>query len=147
MPARVDRGLERTLQWLIRPAYNPIVAARSPRPLATAPLAHVVPRLAALLAKMKIDDVASLVAAVTPSSAALERSDGARTLDEIARAILALPAGGHRLRDVERTVVAHALAKTEGNVSAAARLLGTDRKALERRIERHQIAFKRSDAR
>jgi transcriptional regulator of acetoin/glycerol metabolism len=87
---------------------------------------------------MKLEDVASLLAVIA-SSAASERADGRGTLDEIARAILALPAGGHRLRDVERTVVAHALVKTHGNVSAAARLLGTDRKALERRIERHKI--------
>jgi transcriptional regulator of acetoin/glycerol metabolism len=100
-----------------------------------------------VLAKMKIDEVASLLAGLAPSSAASDRPDGGRTLDEIARAILALPAGGHRLRDVERTVVAHALAKTQGNVSAAARLLGTDRKALERRIERHQIAVRKGGAR
>jgi transcriptional regulator with GAF, ATPase, and Fis domain len=85
---------------------------------------------------MKIDDIASLLSGLAP----METS---RTLDEIARAILDLPAGGHRLRDVERTVVAHALAKTNGNVSAAARLLGTDRKALERRIERHKIPVPR----
>ena len=108
------------------------------------PLAQVVPRLAAVLAKMKIDEVASLISGLTPAGAN-DRPEGGRSLDEIAHAILALPAGGHRLRDVERTVVAHALVKTKGNVSAAARLLGTDRKALERRIERHKISVRKAD--
>jgi DNA-binding NtrC family response regulator len=105
--------------------------------LAAAPLTQVVPRVAALLSKMKIDDVAALLSGLTPMATS-------RTLDEIARAILDLPAGGHRLRDVERTVVAHALVQTNGNVSAAARLLGTDRKSLERRIERHKLAVPRA---
>jgi transcriptional regulator with GAF, ATPase, and Fis domain len=94
---------------------------------------------------MKIDDVASLLLGTSPMVGAPDRPAG--TLDEIAHAILALPAGGHRLHDVERTVVVHALARTKGNVSAAARLLGTDRKALERRIERHKIAVRRGDPR
>jgi DNA-binding NtrC family response regulator len=42
-------------------------------------------------------------------------------------------------REVERAVVAHALLATKGNVSAAARLLGTDRKALERRVAKYRI--------
>ena len=120
------------------------MAAKYPRsPLAAAPLEQVIPRLAALLAKMKIDDIASVLAGLGAAGES-DRKDGAGTLDEIARAILALPSGSHRLRDVERTVVAHALEKTRGNVSAAARLLGTDRKALERRIERHKIAVRRT---
>lgn len=98
---------------------------------------------------MSIDDVASLLADLSGTSSAAPgaRAAAAGTLDEIARAILALPAGGHRLRDVERAVVVHALLKTNGNVSAAARLLGTDRKALERRIERHKIAVRREASR
>jgi transcriptional regulator of acetoin/glycerol metabolism len=67
-------------------------------------------------------------------------SDAPADLTRIARAILALPDSRHRLRDVERAVVAHALAATKGNVSAAARLLGADRKALERRVAKHKIS-------
>ena len=100
---------------------------------------------------MKIDEVASLLLGMNAGGAVQERgeksSGDAGTLDEIAHAILSLPSGGHRLHDVERTVVVHALARTKGNVSAAARLLGTDRKALERRIERHKIDVRRGDRR
>ena len=94
---------------------------------------------------MKIDEVAALVSGLNSgaNANANDRPDPGRSLDEIARAILALPPGSHRLRDVERTVVVHALAKTKGNVSAAARLLGTDRKALERRIERHKLSVRK----
>ena len=116
------------------------------RQLASSPLAEIVPRLTALVGKMTVDDVAALlghdaprpVVAVDPGPA---RSVG--NLDEIARAILALPDCRHRLREVERAVVIHALETTHGNVSAAARLLGTERKALERRIERYKIAVRR----
>jgi transcriptional regulator of acetoin/glycerol metabolism len=93
---------------------------------------------------MTIDDVAALLSGHASGRAS---TPSARTLDDIARAILDLPSGGHRLRDVERTVVAHALVQTKGNVSAAARLLGTDRKSLERRIERHKIAVPRGASR
>jgi transcriptional regulator with GAF, ATPase, and Fis domain len=93
---------------------------------------------------MRIDEVASLVGAAPPSGAPARLEAGVEPLDAIARAILALPTGRQRLRDVERAVVVHALARTKGNVSAAARLLGTDRKALERRIERHRIAVQRN---
>ena len=65
-----------------------------------------------------------------------------QSLDEIARAILGLQDCKHRLREVERAMVAHALLTTKGNVSAAARLLGTERKALERRIAKYKIAAK-----
>ena len=93
---------------------------------------------------MNIDEIASLVGAVPAAGAPARFEAGVEPLDAIARAILALPAGRQRLRDVERAVVVHALVRTKGNVSAAARLLGTDRKALERRIERHRIAVQRS---
>ena len=121
----------------------------SSKSLAEAPLEEVVSRLAAVLSKMKIDEVASIVAGITPrapgprADASASLGGGGGTLDAIARAILDLPAGGSRLRDVEKTVVAQALEVTRGNVSAAARLLGTDRKALERRIERHKISVDR----
>jgi DNA-binding NtrC family response regulator len=59
--------------------------------------------------------------------------------EEIARAILSLPGGKNRLRVVEQAVVKEALAMTRGNVSAAARLLGLERKAAERRIARYRL--------
>jgi DNA-binding NtrC family response regulator len=61
----------------------------------------------------------------------------AREVDKLARAILALPLrAGSRLDFVERAVLHHAIEMCTGNKSAAARLVGVERKALERRWER-----------
>jgi DNA-binding NtrC family response regulator len=102
-------------------------------------LAELLPALPALVGKMTLDKILSFIVAGAPLDVppSTEASAG---LTSIARAILALPDSRHRLRDVERAVVAHALASTKGNVSAAARLLGTDRKALERRVGKYKIA-------
>jgi DNA-binding NtrC family response regulator len=55
----------------------------------------------------------------------------------MARAILALPARvGSKLDVIERAVLHHAMLQCQGNKSAAARLVGMDRKVLERRWER-----------
>jgi transcriptional regulator with XRE-family HTH domain len=58
------------------------------------------------------------------------------SLDDLARWILALPGRGSKLEVVQRAVLLHALEISEGNVSAAARLLGINRKAFERRLAR-----------
>ena len=53
------------------------------------------------------------------------------------RALLALPDRlGSKLHVIERAVLHHAVEACGGNKSAAARLIGVDRKALERRWER-----------
>ncbi len=58
-------------------------------------------------------------------------------LDHLAKAILALPGRvGSKLEVVERAVLEQAVATCGGNKSAAARLIGLDRKALERKWER-----------
>lgn len=57
-------------------------------------------------------------------------------LERLARAILDLPASEPKLSAVERAVITHALAVTNGNKSAAARLLGMDRKAFDRKARR-----------
>jgi ActR/RegA family two-component response regulator len=59
---------------------------------------------------------------------------------QIAEMILALPVKGSKLEAVQGAVVLHALAVSGGNVSAAARLLGMERKALERKIARAKRA-------
>jgi DNA-binding NtrC family response regulator len=43
---------------------------------------------------------------------------------------------GSKLRVIERAVLHHAIEACNGNKSAAARMIGVDRKALERRWER-----------
>jgi DNA-binding NtrC family response regulator len=60
-----------------------------------------------------------------------------REIDSLARTILALPVRrGSKLDVVERAVLHHAIETCGGNKSAAARLIGVDRKALERKWDR-----------
>lgn len=64
-------------------------------------------------------------------------NDPASEADRIARAVLALPAKlGSKLDAIERAVLQQAIDVCGGNKSAAARLIGLDRKALERKWER-----------
>ncbi|NVJ25526.1 MULTISPECIES: sigma-54-dependent transcriptional regulator [Myxococcus] len=55
---------------------------------------------------------------------------------QLARSILRLPEIGDRLLHVEQALIAEAMTLAEGNKSAAARLLGVHRKAIERRLGR-----------
>jgi transcriptional regulator with XRE-family HTH domain len=58
-------------------------------------------------------------------------------LDAIVSAVLALPNDGHpKLEQVEAAVVIHAMSVADQNQSAAARLLGMERKAFVRRLAR-----------
>jgi two-component system response regulator HydG len=64
-------------------------------------------------------------------------NDARLEIDRMARALLALPDRlGSKLDVIERAVLHHAIESCGGNKSAAARLVGVDRKALERRWER-----------
>jgi len=96
-------------------------------------LRNVVERLA-LLADADLIDVPVLVdlAAERPAP------DAAAEIDRLARALLALPERlGSKLRVIERAVLHHAIEACGGNKAAAARLIGVDRKVLERRWDRH----------
>jgi two-component system response regulator HydG len=63
--------------------------------------------------------------------------DARQEIDRMARSLLALPDRlGSKLDMIERAVLHHAIESCGGNKSAAARLIGVDRKALERRWER-----------
>jgi DNA-binding NtrC family response regulator len=57
-------------------------------------------------------------------------------LRDLARRVLQLPLPGDRLQAMEDALVAEALAASDDNKSAAARLLNVHRKAIERRAER-----------
>lgn len=58
-------------------------------------------------------------------------------IDDLAKSILALPLRlGSKLDVIERAVLHHAIETCGGNKSAAARLIGVDRKALERKWDR-----------
>jgi DNA-binding NtrC family response regulator len=96
-------------------------------------LRNVVERLA-LLADADLIDVPVL------EELAAERpvADAAAEIDRLARTLLALPDRlGSKLRVIERAVLHHAIEACGGNKAAAARLIGVDRKVLERRWDRH----------
>ena len=93
-------------------------------------LRNVVERVA-LLSETDLVDVSVL------EDLARETSDATREIDRIARTLLALPSNlGSKLDIIERAILHHAIEVSGGNKSAAARLIGVDRKALERKWER-----------
>lgn len=53
--------------------------------------------------------------------------------------IIQLPAEGFRMEDVERNAIEQALARTQGNVAGAARLLGLSRDTLRYRIKKFDL--------
>jgi DNA-binding NtrC family response regulator len=66
-----------------------------------------------------------------------EGAEASIEIERIARVILALPERiGSKLRAIERAVLHHAIESCGGNKSAAARLMGVDRKFLDRKIDR-----------
>jgi DNA-binding NtrC family response regulator len=94
-------------------------------------LRNAVERLS-LLAESDVVDVATLDELVGENA-----GHGAREIDKMARAILALPSRlGSKLDMIERAVLHHAVEMCSGNKSAAARLLGVHRKSLDRKLER-----------
>lgn len=112
----------------------------------TAPI-HTLPEmtLAEAFAGKPLSALAEIVkgrrASATPSPVAADYA--LHTATDIAGAIVKLPDMRGILRAVEREVVRLALAKTRGNMSAAARLLGIERKAFERRMVRHKVQARR----
>jgi DNA-binding NtrC family response regulator len=94
-------------------------------------LRNVVQRIA-LLAEHEVVDVTTL-----EELAGHAVADTRIEVDRMARSLLALPERlGSKLDVIERAVLHHAIESCGGNKSAAARLIGVDRKALERRWER-----------
>ena len=88
---------------------------------------------ASLLAERDAIDVQTLEEIAGPGS----KGDARIEIDRMARALLALPDRvGSKLDVIERAVLHHAIESCGGNKSAAARLIGVDRKALERRWDR-----------
>jgi DNA-binding NtrC family response regulator len=116
------RFTEAAVAWLVRRRWPGNVRE----------LRNVVERLS-LLAESDLIDVPVL------QELARERPgpDSMDEIDRLARVILSLPdRRGSKLDVIERTILHHAIEACGGNKSAAARLIGVDRKALERRWER-----------
>jgi len=90
-----------------------------------------------------LNELGSLLSHATRGRGRAGHIDGS-PLEAFAQAVLDAPASGSKLRFAEGAIVAHALDACGGNISAAARLLGVDRKALERRARRLGRARKRA---
>ncbi len=121
--ARKPRFSSDAIEWLLR----------RPWPGNVRELRNVVERLSLLVEGdvVEVDDLDELAPPLPSSSSAAE-------IDRIARQILALPDRlGSKLQVMERAVLHHAVEACGGNKAAAARLIGVDRKALERRWDRH----------
>ncbi|MBI5538310.1 MAG: sigma-54-dependent Fis family transcriptional regulator [Deltaproteobacteria bacterium] len=135
MSFAADRGVqlqltEEAILWLLR----------RPWPGNVRELRNLVERIALLAGTDRVS---------VPDLEELSGSHGQNTsseVDRLARALLALPDDlGSRLRVMERAVLQHAVETCGGNKSAAARLIGIDRKALERRWERMNDGASGSD--
>jgi DNA-binding NtrC family response regulator len=117
------RFTENAMAWL----------ERRPWPGNVRELRNVVERIA-LLAENDTIDVPTLEEFANPPAA----GDARLEIDKMARSLLALPDRlGSKLDVIERAILHHAIESCGGNKSAAARLIGVDRKALERRWDRH----------
>jgi DNA-binding NtrC family response regulator len=105
---------------------------RRPWPGNVRELRNIIERVS-LLAEEDVVDVAVLEELANPPAAGNARIE----IDRMARSLLALPERlGSKLDVIERAILHHAIEACGGNKSAAARLIGVDRKALERRWER-----------
>ena len=60
------------------------------------------------------------------------------TLREVVNLVLGLNKKGSKLDIVESALVVEAFKRTQGNLSAAARMLGCDRKRFERKLAKAQ---------
>ena len=115
------RFTDEAVQWLTRRRWPGNVRE----------LRNAVERLALLADNdlVDVEDLEELIGA--------QLGDGAREVDRMARAILALPSRiGSKLDIIERVVQHRAVEMCSGNKSAAARLLGVNRKSLERKLDR-----------
>jgi DNA-binding NtrC family response regulator len=121
LPRRI-RFTDDAVAWLARRRWSGNVRE----------LRNVVERIA-LLSESETIDTPVLEELVRDRSS----GDWSAEVDRIAKKLLALPAHlGSKLDVVERSIVQQAIEMSNGNKSAAARMLGLDRKALERKWER-----------
>jgi DNA-binding NtrC family response regulator len=74
-----------------------------------------------------------MIKAVTPGRHRPRNADGFR-LQQIAKLALDLEGEGSKLDMVEATIIQEIIERTNGNVSEAARRVGIERKAMERRL-------------
>ena len=99
---------------------------------------HLLEDLASRLRDARLDALPDLVEAINDATLPRGQSNADEILSSIARKVMELPVPGSKLDAVQRAIVMHALADCGGNVSAAARLLGVERKALERKVAKYR---------
>jgi transcriptional regulator of acetoin/glycerol metabolism len=88
---------------------------------------------------MTLAEVANLWTAIE-KGAVLGGGGVTPSLDRVARDVVAITgAGKSNLQQVEKAVIAHALATSGGNVSATAKLVGLERKSVERKIRKYGL--------
>jgi DNA-binding NtrC family response regulator len=106
---------------------------RAPWPGNIRQLRNLVDRLAVFAEKdlITLEELERLPGRRPPAAPSADGSD----LQSLVRGLLRMPVG-NKLEAVERALVDEALALADGNKSAAARLLGVHRKAIERRTSR-----------
>ena len=95
--------------------------------LSNIPIDRILPLVMEKLQRSTLDELGALLGG---------RGTAVPTPDDLAKMILALPEKGSKFHVVQNAVVLHAVAASGGNVSAAARLLGIERKAFERKLAR-----------
>jgi DNA-binding NtrC family response regulator len=86
----------------------------------------------------KLGDVARSISPAEPRGRSRADRTKGLSLDDVARSVLCRDDPGSKLDLVERAIVANAMSACSGNQSAAARLLGIERKALARRLAKER---------
>ncbi len=108
----------------------------SPWPGNVRQLRNAIDRIAVFVTETVIS--ASVLPALLGGKKAREREE-ASDLFELAKAVLRLP-DGDKLQLAENALIDEAIRLSNGNKSAAARLLGVHRKVVDRRLERGMVA-------
>jgi len=103
-------------------------------------VAGIVDRLAGKLKDVRLEALPDVIVAIDRATAPKGGESSAAELDLLGVRAVDLPCQGSKIDAVTRAIVAEALKRSGGNVSAAARLLGMERKALERKVAKYTRA-------
>jgi transcriptional regulator of acetoin/glycerol metabolism len=93
------------------------------------------------LRKVPVSELPAVLEAIEAATVKRRTKKGGGALvKHLAQQAVEADMPGSKLDEVEHAIVAHAYETAGGNVSAAARLLGIDRKAMERRLVLYGLA-------
>ena len=112
------------------PTANPHGTPHPFAEFASLPLRDAVSKRRLRLGPLTLAEVEVLVQPLAPAPSSLAAA---------AAVVVGLPPPGSKLAEIDRAVIQHALDEVNGNVSAAARLHGVDRKQLQRKVARHRL--------